>query len=72
MKFNFIDIQSNLLENNIKLELINEIGQLVLESTILQGSTLSIIQTHTLYNGIYLLKVLNNKNTKTYKIIINK
>lgn len=72
MKFNFIDIQSNLLENNIKLELINEIGQLVLESTILQGSTLSIIQTHTLYNGIYLLKVSNNKNTKTYKIIINK
>ncbi|MDG1013799.1 MAG: YHYH protein [Flavobacteriaceae bacterium] len=68
----FIAIQSNLLENNLKLELINEIGQLVLESTILQGSTLSIIETYTLYNGIYFLKVSYNKNTKTYKIIINK
>jgi hypothetical protein len=68
----FIAIQSNLLENNLKVELINEIGQLVLESTILQGSTLSIIETHTLYNGIYFLKVSYNKNSKTYKIIINK
>lgn len=68
----FIAIQSNLLDNNLKLELINEIGQLVLEGTILQGSTLSIIETHTLYNGIYFLKVSNNKNSKTYKIIINK
>lgn len=68
----FIAIQSNLLDNNLKLELINEIGQVVLESTILQGSTLCIIETHTLYNGMYFLKVSNNKHTKTYKVIINK
>ena len=68
----FIAIQSNLLENNLELELINEIGQVVLESTILQGSTLCVIETHTLYNGIYFLKVANNKHTKTYKVIINK
>ena len=53
----FIAIQSNLLENNLELELINEIGQVVLESTILQGSTLCVIETHTLYNGMYFLKV---------------
>ena len=68
----FIAIQSNLLENNLELELINEIGQVVLESTILQGSTLCVIETHTLYNGMYFLKVSNNKHTKTYKVIINK
>ena len=68
----FIAIQSNLLENNLELKLINEIGQVVLESTILQGSTLCVIETHTLYNGMYFLKVSNNKHTKTYKVIINK
>ena len=68
----FIAIQSNLLTNNLKLELVNELGQIVLESTILQGSTLSVMETHTFYNGLYLLKVSDDKNTKTYKVIINK
>jgi len=68
----FIAIQSNLIDNNLKLELINEIGQVVLESRILQGSTLSVIETHTLYNGIYFLKASNNNQTKTYKLIISK
>jgi hypothetical protein len=68
----FIAIQSNLLANNLKLELINEIGQVVLENTILQGSTLSVMETHSLYNGLYFLKVSDDKNSKTYKVIINK
>lgn len=68
----FIAIQSNLLNRNLKLELINELGQVVLRSEITQGSTLSIMETHTLYNGIYFLKVSENNNTKTYKIIIKK
>ena len=68
----FIAIQSNLLAKNLKLELINEIGQVVLENIILQGSTLSVIETHTLYNGLYFLKVSDDKHTKTYKVVINK
>ena len=68
----FIAVQSNLLAKSLKLELINELGQVVLKNTILQGSTLSIIETHTLYNGLYFLKVSDDKHTKTYKVIINK
>lgn len=69
---NFIAIQSNLLNKNLKLELINELGQVVLKNEILQGSTLSIMETHTLYNGLYFLKISGNKKSKTYKIIIRK
>lgn len=68
----FIAIQSNLLNKNLKLELVNELGQVVLTSEILPASTLSIMETHTLYNGIYFLKVSDNKSTKSYKIIIKK
>ena len=69
---NFIAIQSNLLDKNLKLELFNELGQVVLKNEILQGSTLSIMETHTLYNGLYFLKISSNKKSKTYKIIIKK
>jgi len=49
----FIAIQSDLLNKNLNLELINELVQMVLTSQILQGSTLSILETYTLYNGIH-------------------
>tara|TARA_B110000003_G_scaffold275736_1_gene319268 strand:+ start:4008 stop:5396 length:1389 start_codon:yes stop_codon:yes gene_type:complete len=68
----FIAIQSNLLTKKLSLELFNELGQVVLKSEILPASTLSIMETHTLYNGIYFLKISDLKNAKSYKIIINK
>jgi hypothetical protein len=68
----FIAIQSNLLNKNLKLELVNELGQVVLNNEIQEGSTLSIMETHTLYNGIYFLKISNSASAKTYKIIIKK
>ena len=68
----FIAIQSNLLNKKLKLELFNELGQVVLKSEILPASTLSIMETHTLYNGLYFLKVSDHKNAKSYKIIIKK
>jgi hypothetical protein len=68
----FIAIQSNMVNENLKLELINQLGQVILTNQILQGSTLSIMEIHTLYNGIYFLKVSEQNNSKTYKIIIKK
>ncbi|GHC53552.1 YHYH protein [Ulvibacter litoralis] len=68
----FIAIQSNLLDRNLKLELINELGQVVLKSEILQGSTLSIMETHTLYNGLYFLRVSSAETSKSYKVLIKK
>jgi hypothetical protein len=68
----FIAIQSNLLDKTLELKLHNELGQVVLESVIFAGSTLSILETHTLYNGIYFLNVYYKKQQRTYKIIIDK
>jgi hypothetical protein len=52
--------------------LINELGQIVKTLKFLQGSTLSIIETDTVYNGIYFIKVIDGKNDKSFKIIIKK
>jgi hypothetical protein len=68
----FIAIQTPMAENNMDVYLINELGQIVKTSKILQGSTLSIIETDTIYNGIYFVKVTDGKNDKTVKVIINK
>jgi len=68
----FIAIQTPMAENNMDVYLINELGQIVKTSKILQGSTLSIIETDTIYNGIYFVKVTDGKNDKTVKVIIYK
>ena len=68
----FIAIQTPMAQNDMDVYLINELGQIVKSSTILQGSTLSIIETDTIYNGIYFVKVTDGKNDKTLKVIINK
>jgi hypothetical protein len=59
-------------EKDMNVYLINELGQIIKKSTILQGSTLSVIETDTVYNGIYFVKVTDGKNEKTVKVIINK
>jgi len=58
--------------NNVSISLLNNLGQIVKTSKILQGSTLSIIETDTICNGIYFLKVTDGKHDKTVKVIINK
>jgi hypothetical protein len=68
----FIAIQLQMAENNLKVELIDELGKVVKTSQILQGSTLSIIETDTVYNGLYFLRISNDKNSKTFKVIIDK
>ena len=68
----FIAIQTPMAEKDMDIYLINELGQIVKTSTILQGSTLSVIETDTVYNGIYFVKVTDGKNDKTVKVIIDK
>jgi hypothetical protein len=68
----FIAIQTSMAQNDMDVYLINELGQIVKTSKILQGSTLCVIETDTIYNGIYFVKVIDGKNDKTVKVIINK
>ncbi len=68
----YISIQTDLTRNDLVVELINELGQVIKTSIILQGSTLSVISTETVYNGIYFIKVSEGNNSKSFKVIINK
>ena len=68
----FIAIQAQMAENDLKVELINELGQVVKENKILQGSTLAIIETDSVYNGIYFVKISSGNQSKSYKVIIQK
>ncbi len=68
----FIAIQTQMTENDLKVELINELGQIVKENKIFQGSTLTIIDTDSVYNGIYFIRIYNGNQSKSYKIIIAK
>lgn len=68
----FITIQTEFVEKDLKVELINELGQIIKTSKILQGTTFCIIETDTLYNGIYFVKISDGKNSKSHKVIIDK
>ena len=68
----FIAIQTQMVQNDMKVELINELGQIVKISKILQGSTLSIIETDSIYNGVYFVKISDGGQSKSYKVILKK
>jgi len=68
----FITIQTEFVEKDLNVELINELGQIVRTSKIVQGTTFCIIETDTLYNGIYFIKVSTGTDSKSFKVIIEK
>ena len=46
--------------------------RIVKENKILQGSTLTIIETDSVYNGIYFIRISSGNQNKSYKVIIAK
>ena len=68
----FITIQIDFAENDYKVELINELGQIVKTTKILQGTTMCTIELDTVYNGIYFIKISNSKYSKSHEVIIDK
>jgi hypothetical protein len=68
----FIAIQTQMSESDMNVELIDNLGKIVKTGKILQGSTLSIIETDTVYNGLYFVRISNQKDSKIFKVIIDK
>lgn len=68
----FIAIQTNTAENDITVDVIDALGKIVKTTKIIQGSTLSIIETDNLYNGTYIVRILDGSKSKTTKLIIAK
>jgi hypothetical protein len=46
-------------------------GKQILKSEILPGTTICYLNTETIYNGIYNIRLKNKTNEWTKKIIIN-
>ena len=69
-----IIVQANdLLKSDVHILLTNMAGQTVVNRTIAQGSTLSIIETATLYAGDYILTAFDASGYKTsYKVVVTK
>jgi YHYH protein/Secretion system C-terminal sorting domain len=66
----FIAIQTQMAENDYNVELIDALGKVVNTSKIVQGSTLLIIETDTLYTGVYFVKISEGNSSKSYKVFI--
>ncbi len=66
----FIAIQTTMAEADYNVALINELGQVVKTDKILQGSTLCVIDTSTIYKGVYFIKIYNGEHSMTSKVII--
>ncbi len=66
----FIAIQTQMAENDYYVELIDALGKVVNTSKIVQGSTLLIIETDTLYTGVYFVKISEGNSSKSYKVVI--
>ena len=68
----FIAIQTTITDRDFDVVLIDALGKIVKRTQLLQGSTLAIMETDGLYNGVYFVKVGSGNLTKTFKIIIEK
>ena len=68
----FVAVQTPMTSHSIKVDLINELGKIVLTKEITQGSTLCVFETDSVYNGVYFIRVNDGRQPKTFKVIINK
>lgn len=69
----FIVVQAmGLVKNNIELELVSMKGDIVRSSTINQGTTIWYLDTKTLYNGSYVLRINDGETVSTQKVIVAK
>jgi hypothetical protein len=68
-----IAIQINdLVKENMNLELLDLSGKLLSQTQINKGQTIAYFDTETIYAGVYMVRVSNGTNSKSFKIVIKK
>lgn len=69
---NLLWIQSDsLVTIDFKVEILNELGKVVIAKTFEREFSTYSFETATLNNGVYFFKIIGQESSKTYKIIIN-
>jgi hypothetical protein len=61
-----------LVQENLKVELMDIAGRTVLQSTINAGQTISYFDVEAVYSGIYMVRVSNDKFSTVRKVVIAK
>ena len=57
--------------SDLKIELFDESGKLILEDILKQGSTMCYLNLATVYEGVYFVKIADNKNSITKKLVVS-
>lgn len=60
----------NLVQENLKVELIDVSGKTVLDTQINKGSTIAHFNVETIYSGVYFVKISNESFTKVKRVIV--
>jgi hypothetical protein len=72
-KSELIVVQSNgLINENLTIQLIDQNGKFIQETTLYQGSTLAYFDTQTLYNGDYTVKIIGSTGTSIENVTVKK
>lgn len=72
-KSELIVIQSiHLNKENLTIQLFDEQGKFLQETTLYQGSTLAYFDTQSLYNGDYTVKIIGPKETTIENVTVKK
>jgi hypothetical protein len=56
--------------NDLKIELLDASGKLIVEDVLKQGSTICYINLEVIYSGVYVIKISDKKNSITKKLIV--
>jgi hypothetical protein len=56
--------------SDLKVELIDINGKLILADTLKQGSTMCYLNSQTVYSGVYFVKISDDRSSITKKITI--
>jgi hypothetical protein len=60
----------HLLKYDLDIEMYDISGKLLMKTQMIKGSTIAYFDTQTLYNGTYMVKISNGKNTISKKVIV--
>lgn len=62
----------DLVRDDLQVQMLDLTGKLISESTISKGSTIAFFDLQSVYEGMYLIRILNDKQSATRKIIVSK
>lgn len=62
----------DLVTEDLTIELFDIAGKLIETKNIYKGTTIAFFETETLYNGTYILKISDSKNSITKRVVVSK